>query len=62
MNKIEIIEIIKQLKQSHDERHETDLGNYNGLLSDRASRAINHLNQVKNDVVLGDVIKQRELL
>ena len=55
MKNKELIELITELKQQLDESRYTDLDNYVGKLSKRASKVISELEV--NDVVLDDVIK-----
>ena len=51
MKNKELIELIKELKQQLDESRDTDLDNYVGNLSKRATKAINEF----DGVVLDDV-------
>tara|TARA_R110000803_G_scaffold174265_2_gene236873 strand:+ start:49 stop:300 length:252 start_codon:yes stop_codon:yes gene_type:complete len=55
MKNKELIELITELKQQLDESRYTDLDNYVGKLSKRASKVISELKV--DDVVLDDVIK-----
>lgn len=52
MEKKELIDLIKELKQQLDENRETDLDNYVGTLSKRAEKMINHFESSYGDIVV----------